>query len=94
MSHGGLLSPGKGIEWGIRAVARLKDDGRRWRSHRRTTHPKVLAVEGERYRETLQRLIDDLDLTDVVTLDDRYLDERSSPSTWFEPTSSCCRTIT
>ena len=38
------------------------------------THPKVLAHEGERYRESLVRLIDDLGLTDTVTLDDRYLD--------------------
>ena len=72
----GLLSPGKGIEWGIRAVARLKDDGAPVEYViAGQTHPKVLAREGERYRETLQRLIDDLDLTDVVTLDERYLDD-------------------
>ena len=40
------------------------------------THPKVLAHEGERYRESLQRLIDDLGVSDTVTLDDRYLDAR------------------
>lgn len=71
----GLISPGKGLEWGIQAIARLRDvtppveyviAGQ--------THPKVLAREGERYRETLQRLISDLRLTDVVTLDNRYLD--------------------
>ncbi|MCO5954935.1 glycosyltransferase [Microbacterium yannicii] len=72
----GLLSPGKGIEWGIRALAQLQDAGASVEYViAGQTHPKVLAREGERYRETLQRLIDDLDLTGVVTLDDRYLDD-------------------
>ncbi|HYJ48567.1 MAG TPA: glycosyltransferase [Microbacterium sp.] len=73
----GLISAGKGLEWGIRAIAQLSDvtpsveyviAGQ--------THPKVLAHEGERYRESLQRLIDELGLSDTVTLDDRYLDAR------------------
>jgi len=73
----GLISAGKGLEWGIRAMAQLDDvtpsveyviAGQ--------THPKVLAHEGERYRESLQTLIDDLGLHDTVTLDDRYLDPR------------------
>jgi glycosyltransferase involved in cell wall biosynthesis len=73
----GLISEGKGLEWGIRAIAQLGDAtppveyviaGQ--------THPKVLAHEGERYRESLQRLIDDLGVSDRVTLDDRYLDPR------------------
>jgi glycosyltransferase involved in cell wall biosynthesis len=72
----GLLSPGKGIEWGIRAVAQMQDAGAPVEYViAGQTHPKVLAREGERYRETLQRLIDDLELADVVTLDDRYLDD-------------------
>jgi len=72
----GLLSPGKGIEWGIRALAQLQDAGAPVEYViAGQTHPKVLAREGERYRETLQRLIDDLDLTCVVALDDRYLDD-------------------
>ncbi|GAA1964624.1 glycosyltransferase [Microbacterium deminutum] len=71
----GLISPGKGLEWGIRAIAQLRQDipsleyviaGE--------THPKVLAHEGEQYRDGLQKLIVDLDVADVVTLDDRYLD--------------------
>ncbi len=71
----GLISEAKGLEWGIRAMAELRDilppveyviAGQ--------THPKVLAREGERYRESLQQLIVDLDLADTVTLDDRYLD--------------------
>lgn len=72
----GLLSPGKGIEWGIRAVAQLQDAGAPVEYViAGQTHPKVLAREGERYREALQRLIDDLHVADVVTLDDRYLDD-------------------
>lgn len=72
----GLLSPGKGIEWGIRALAELQGaDAPVEYVIAGQTHPKVLAHEGERYRETLQRLIHDLDLADVVTLDDRYLDD-------------------
>ena len=71
----GLISPGKGLEWGIRAIAELGGlavpveyiiAGQ--------THPKVLAREGERYREALQRLIADLGLDDTVTMDDHYLD--------------------
>lgn len=53
----GLLGPGKGIEWALQAVARLRDlnptpsytiAGR--------THPKVLEHHGEVYREGLHRL--------------------------------------
>lgn len=73
----GLISPGKGLEWGIRAIAQLADltpaveyviAGQ--------THPKVLAHEGEKYRESLVRLIAELGLEATVTLDDRYLDPR------------------
>ncbi len=73
----GLISPGKGLEWGIRAIAELSDvapsveyviAGQ--------THPKVLAHEGEKYRESLVQLIDELGLAESVTLDDRYLDAR------------------
>ena len=71
----GLISAGKGLEWGIRAVGLLRErhipveyviSGQ--------THPKVLEVEGERYRRRLERLVAELGLQDAVTLDDRYLD--------------------
>jgi glycosyltransferase involved in cell wall biosynthesis len=71
----GLIGPGKGIEWGIRAMAELAETEPLL--HYRVagqTHPKVVDREGEAYRESLQRLIDELDLTDRVTLDSRYLD--------------------
>ncbi len=71
----GLIGPGKGIEHGIRAMALLADaDPRLHYVVAGQTHPKVLAGDGERYRESLQRLIVELGLEDRVTLDGRYLD--------------------
>jgi glycosyltransferase involved in cell wall biosynthesis len=70
----GLISPGKGIEWGIRAMSLLRDvhppvhylvAGQ--------THPKVLARSGERYREVLTDLVASLELEHRVRLDSRYL---------------------
>ena len=70
----GLISPGKGIEWVIRAMEQLRDitpapiyivAGR--------THPKVLEHEGESYRNSLQSLIDDLSLENSVKLWPEYL---------------------
>lgn len=71
----GLISPGKGIEWGIRAMAELGD------LHPAVeyivagqTHPKVLAHAGESYRMMLTDLVDRLGLEGDVRLDGRYLD--------------------
>jgi glycosyltransferase involved in cell wall biosynthesis len=52
----GLLGPGKGIEWAIDAMALLADV-RPLPSYvvAGTTHPKVLAKDGEAYREMLKR---------------------------------------
>ena len=52
----GLLGPGKGIEWAIDAMAMLADVRPR-PSYlvAGATHPKVLATDGEAYREMLQR---------------------------------------
>lgn len=70
----GLIGPGKGIEWGIEAMAHLRDlvpkphylvAGR--------THPKVLDREGESYREHLQDRIVQLGLSDCVKLRADYL---------------------
>jgi len=50
----GLLGPGKGIEWGIAALSMM--DSQRLRPTyvvAGQTHPKVLARDGERYRESL-----------------------------------------
>lgn len=71
----GLLSPGKGIEHGIAAVAGLAS---------RTpaacyvvagqTHPKVRALHGERYREALQAQARSLGIADRVHFDEGYRD--------------------
>ncbi|TKV60909.1 glycosyltransferase [Nakamurella flava] len=71
----GLLGPGKGIEWAVRAMAELRD----LRPAPRylvvgQTHPKVLAHQGEVYRRGLIDLAADLHLSDTVELDGRYLD--------------------
>ncbi len=71
----GLISRGKGIEWGIRAIAELRDLDVEYVVAGQT-HPKVRAAEGEAYREHLSRVIRELGLESVVTLDDRYLDDR------------------
>ena len=71
----GLLSSGKGIEVALRAIDSVRDvvpdvvyivAGQ--------THPGVLHVEGERYREELLRLVDALDLADNVRFVDRFMD--------------------
>ncbi len=71
----GLISPGKGIEWGVRAVAELRGQGIDVEYVvAGQTHPKVLAHEGEAYREMLSGLVDELGVADAVTLDDNYRD--------------------
>jgi glycosyltransferase involved in cell wall biosynthesis len=71
----GLIGPGKGIEWGIRAMAELAvTEPLLHYVVSGQTHPKVVDREGEQYRESLQSLIAELGLESRVTLDDRYLD--------------------
>lgn len=69
----GLLGPGKGIEWVIDALAEVSDvvppiqyviAG--------ATHPKVLAREGERYRESLVHRAIDRGVADRVIFDQQY----------------------
>lgn len=72
----GLIGPGKGIEWGIRALALLRDlDPRPEYIIVGRTHPKVLAHEGEAYRDSLRRLARELDVEPMVTFVDEYLDD-------------------
>jgi glycosyltransferase involved in cell wall biosynthesis len=75
LSTFGLLSEGKGIELVIRALAKVAIEhptvvyvvaGR--------THPGVLRREGERYRDSLRALIEQLGLDDHVMFLDRFLD--------------------
>jgi glycosyltransferase involved in cell wall biosynthesis len=74
----GLLSPGKGIEWGIDAIARLADlePAPRYVVAGQT-HPKVLELRGEEYRELLRARASALDVADLVEFDDSYRDTRS-----------------
>ncbi len=74
----GLIGPGKGIEWGIEAMANLRDlipmpryvvAGR--------THPKVFEREGEAYREYLQSRIHELGLENCVELLPEYLSNKT-----------------
>lgn len=74
----GLLGRGKGIEWGIRAMAALGDlvpapvyvvAGR--------THPRLPHADGEGYRDDLVGLAADLGVSSSVAFDDRYLDAQA-----------------
>ncbi|GIJ73173.1 glycosyltransferase [Virgisporangium ochraceum] len=71
----GLLGPGKGIEWSLRALARLRDlDPAPHYTIAGQTHPKVIAREGETYRERLHRLGSLLGVAHAVTYRADYLD--------------------
>lgn len=74
----GLLSPDKGIETMIRAMPQIIEHcpeviyriiG--------VTHPHLLAHEGERHRETLQALADELGVASHLCWDNRFLDEEA-----------------
>jgi glycosyltransferase involved in cell wall biosynthesis len=72
----GLLGPGKGIEWGIEALAAVTD----LRPMPRyivagQTHPKVLLREGEAYRDRLIEQVRRLSLTGTVSFEGHYRNE-------------------
>lgn len=70
----GLLGQGKGIEWGVEALAGLTDlDPAPVYVVAGQTHPRVLAHEGERYRRSVQSRARALGVADDVVFDDRYL---------------------
>ncbi|MEV6595704.1 glycosyltransferase [Actinoplanes sp. NPDC051346] len=72
----GLLGPGKGIEWALRALALLGDvDPLPVYTVAGRTHPKVLEHQGDRYRESLKTLADELGVTGQVRWEDVYLDQ-------------------
>jgi glycosyltransferase involved in cell wall biosynthesis len=71
----GLLGPGKGIEWGIEAMTRLRGlrpmplyviAGQ--------THPKVALRQGDAYRDGLREQVRRADLGPWVRFDGRYRD--------------------
>lgn len=72
----GLLGQGKGLEWGIRAMAVLRDrgiDGEYVIAG--ATHPNVRRAEGEAYRSSLVDLARRLGVAQSVTLADEYLSD-------------------
>ena len=74
----GLLGPGKGIEWGIEAMALLADAGPLPRYVvAGQTHPKVLLHEGEAYRDALTARVSRLGLQASVSFDPHYRDAAS-----------------
>jgi glycosyltransferase involved in cell wall biosynthesis len=71
----GLIGPGKGIEWGIRALTELSDlTPRPVYRIAGQTHPKVVAAAGESYRKWLVTLAGNLGVTADVEIDGRYRD--------------------
>ena len=74
----GFVSPGKGIEHGIAAIARL---GTRSPAISYIvageTHPKVRAAQGEQYRDALKAQASALGVAERVQFDDAYRDWES-----------------
>ncbi|MBQ1052465.1 glycosyltransferase [Micromonospora sp. C51] len=72
----GLLGPGKGVEWALRALARLQDLGPTpTYTVAGRTHPKVAARQGEAYRAGLHRLGAQLGVAHAVDYQDVYHDQ-------------------
>lgn len=70
----GLVGPGKGIEWSIRAMSKLRHLEPQPRLIvRGATHPNVKRREGEAYRLQLEVLIHDLGLHGIVEMTDGYM---------------------
>ncbi|WP_264502165.1 glycosyltransferase family 4 protein [Luteolibacter flavescens] len=71
----GLLGPGKGIEFAIRSMPAIaKRHPEALYVVLGATHPNLVAHEGERYRESLQQLADDLGVTSHVHFENRFVD--------------------
>ncbi|MGN9807053.1 glycosyltransferase [Micromonospora sp. L32] len=72
----GLLGPGKGVEWSLRALARLQDlDPTPTYTVAGRTHPKVIEHQGEAYRSGLHRLGAELGVAHAVDYQDVYHDQ-------------------
>ncbi|WP_026486727.1 glycosyltransferase family 4 protein [Caldanaerobius polysaccharolyticus] len=70
----GLISPGKGLEYGIQAISKVVE------RHRDVlylilgqTHPNIKKEQGESYREKLIALVKELKLEDNVKFINKYL---------------------
>jgi glycosyltransferase involved in cell wall biosynthesis len=72
----GLLGPGKGLEYGIEAIAKVA------KSHKDVlyfilgqTHPTFKKESGESYRKSLETMVEQLGIEDNVRFVDKYLTE-------------------
>jgi glycosyltransferase involved in cell wall biosynthesis len=71
----GLLGPGKGIEWALRALAQLQDlDPQPVYTVAGRTHPKVVERDGEAYRAALHQLGALLGVAHAVNYQSAYQD--------------------
>ncbi|WP_326552160.1 glycosyltransferase [Micromonospora sp. NBC_01813] len=71
----GLIGPGKGVEWSLRALARLQHlDPTPTYTVAGRTHPKVLEHHGETYRSGLHQLGAELGVAHAVDYQDVYHD--------------------
>ncbi|MFF4876797.1 glycosyltransferase [Micromonospora sp. NPDC000668] len=74
----GLLGPGKGLEWSLRALARLQDlEPAPTYTVAGRTHPKVIEHQGETYRSGLHRLGAQLGIAHAVDYQDVYHDQEA-----------------
>ena len=74
----GLLGPSKGIEWGVEAMALLRDVEPRPRYVvAGQTHPRILETWGEEYRESLVAQAVALGVDHLVEFDNAYRDTAS-----------------
>ncbi len=72
----GLLGPGKGVEWSLRALARLQDlEPTPTYTVAGRTHPKVIEHQGEAYRAGLHRLGAQLGVAHAVDYQNVYHDQ-------------------
>lgn len=72
----GLISPGKGLEYGIEAVSKIiKDFKNVIYLILGQTHPVVKKHYGEVYRQKLQNMVNELGLSQHVKFIDKYLEK-------------------
>lgn len=72
----GLISPGKGLEYGIEAVSKvIKDFDDVIYLILGQTHPVVKSQFGEDYRNKLRQMVKDLNIEDKVLFIDKYLEK-------------------
>ncbi|QAT50341.1 glycosyltransferase [Caproiciproducens sp. NJN-50] len=70
----GLLGPGKGLEYGVEAIAKVaKDDPNVLYLILGQTHPAVKKTSGENYRKSLEALVEKLGIADNVRFVNKYL---------------------